>query len=75
MYRPTPPKPDNPSEEKYYYLCQTRGCGAVINEGFPVGLKTPSPVRCANCHDKETRKAIEAEHDILNPKVETQLSK
>jgi hypothetical protein len=59
----TAPKPDDPSLEKYYYTCQVRGCGAVINEAFPIGLKTPAPKYCKNCQNAETRHEVEAAHD------------
>lgn len=62
-YAKTVVKPDNPSEEKYFYVCQTRGCGAIINPEFPVGLKTPSPKRCRDCQSAEVRKVVEAEYD------------
>jgi hypothetical protein len=57
------PKPDNPAENKFFFLCQTPGCGAVINPAFPVADKNPSPKYCKDCQVKETRVAIKAEWD------------
>lgn len=54
-------KPDAPSINKFFYLCQTPGCGEVINPAFPVAEKNPGPKWCKNCQDKATRDAIEAE--------------
>jgi hypothetical protein len=62
MYHQAPSKPDDPSLDKYFYICQTPGCGAVINPLFPVGLKNPAPVHCKDCQNAETRKAIEADY-------------
>jgi hypothetical protein len=72
-YHSTPIKPDDPSLEKYFYVCQTRGCGAVINPDYPVGLKDPSPARCKLCQDKATRVTIEECYDTFHqPKVAKQ---
>jgi len=61
---PKPPsKPDDPSLDKYFYLCQTRGCGAVINPDLPVGLKNPAPKYCKDCVNRDTRKEIESQFD------------
>lgn len=62
-YISTPPKPDNPAENKFFFLCQTRGCGEVINPAFPTADKNPSPKWCKNCQVKENRVAIEREFD------------
>jgi hypothetical protein len=56
-------KQDEGAIEKYFYWCQTRGCGAVINPEYPVSLKTPSPKHCKDCQNPATRKAIEREFD------------
>ncbi|MGH7782250.1 MAG: hypothetical protein ACREO5_00170 [Candidatus Binatia bacterium] len=61
-----PVKPDDASLDKYYYLCQTRGCGAVINTEFPVGLKNPAPKYCKSCQNKDERKMVEEEYDRRN---------
>jgi len=61
-YISTPPKPDLAFNEKYIYLCRTRGCGAQISE-FPSGEKNPPPVHCKICADKTKRHEIEAEYD------------
>ena len=58
-YHATPPKPDDPSVDKFFYVCRTRGCGFIINPDFPVGLKNPSPQKCKDCQNPETRKEIE----------------
>jgi len=42
------PKPDNPAENKVFYLCQTRGRGEVINPAFPTADENPSPKWCKN---------------------------
>jgi hypothetical protein len=65
VYGKTPIRPDNPAENKFFYLCQTPGCGAVINPAFPVSEKTPSPKWCKDCQVKETREAITAEFAAL----------
>jgi hypothetical protein len=62
-YHAVPPKPDNPAENKFFFLCQTRGCGEVINPAFPVADRNPSPKYCKNCQVKEVRVAIEHEFD------------
>jgi hypothetical protein len=62
-YPQAAPKADNPSENKFFYWCQTRGCGAVINPEFPVAEKNPSPKYCKDCQNVETRRAIEREFD------------
>jgi len=62
-YVQTPPKPDNPAENKFFYLCQVRGCGEVINPAYPAAEKNPSPKWCRNCQIKENRVAIEREFD------------
>ena len=59
-YVPVQAKPDNPVENKFFFLCQTPGCGAVINPAFPVADKSPSPKWCKDCQVKETREAIVA---------------
>ena len=59
-------KPDDPSLDKYFYLCQTRGCGAVINTEYAVGLKNPSPKWCKSCQDKDARKMVEQEYDLIH---------
>lgn len=64
-YQSTPPKPDNPAENKFFYWCQTRGCGAVINPDFPTAEKNPSPKWCKDCQSKSVREEIEAENDKL----------
>ena len=61
-YHATAPKPDDPSIEKYFYVCQTKGCGDIINPAFPVGLKNPSPIHCKFCQDKKNREIIEKEY-------------
>ncbi len=61
-----PSKPDDPSLERYFYLCQTPGCGSVINELFPIGQKNPSPKWCKLCQNPVTRKEIIAEHERIN---------
>ena len=62
-YHSTPIKADDLSLDKYYYLCKVRGCGTIINPNFPVGLKSPAPVHCKDCQNKDVRNAIEAEYD------------
>ncbi|HKF48304.1 MAG TPA: hypothetical protein VKB38_13160 [Terracidiphilus sp.] len=58
-------KPDDPSINKFFYLCQTPGCGAVINPAFPVAEKNPSPNKknlgkqniqtlCVRCNSKKS---------------------
>lgn len=61
-YASTPVKPDDPSREKYFYLCQTKGCGEVINPAFPTAEKNPAPVHCKFCQVKENRATIEEEY-------------
>lgn len=63
MYKSTPAKPDESFNPKFYYLCQTRGCGAIINTAFPVSEKNPSPKWCKDCTSKEIRNEIEQEYD------------
>jgi hypothetical protein len=58
-------KADNPAENKFFYWCQTPGCGAVINPEFPIAEKNPSPKWCKDCQIKATRELIEAEHRAL----------
>jgi hypothetical protein len=65
-YHQTPPKPDNPAENKFFYLCQTPGYGDVINPNFPVAEKNPSPVHCKNCQSKEVRDLIQGEFAAKN---------
>jgi hypothetical protein len=59
-YHATPPKTDDPSIDKYFYVCQTKGCGDIINPEYPTGPKNPSPVHCKLCQNPVTRKEIEA---------------
>jgi len=59
-------KEDQGTREVYFYLCQTQGCGAVINPEFPVSLKTPSPVHCKDCKTAVARKEIEEDYKLNN---------
>lgn len=54
-------KPEEVFNLKYFYLCTTKGCGAVINPEYPVAEKKPSPKYCKDCQSKENRLAVEAE--------------
>ncbi|HEY1577011.1 MAG TPA: hypothetical protein VGF82_08065 [Terracidiphilus sp.] len=65
-YHQAPPKPDNPVENKFFFLCQTRGCGDVINPEFPVADKKPSPKNCKNHQTAEARAECEQEWDERN---------
>jgi hypothetical protein len=56
-----PVRPDNPAENKFFFLCQTPGCGDVINPAFPVAERNPSPKWCKDCQVKDNRIAIMAE--------------
>ena len=62
-YAHTPPKPDDPSVDKFFFVCQIRGCGFIINPAFPTADKFPPPQKCKDCQNAETRKEIEKEWD------------
>jgi hypothetical protein len=68
-YPQAAPKADNPSENKFFYWCQTIGCGAVINPEFPIAERNPSPKYCRDCQSAETRRAIQQEFDERNSKL------
>ena len=61
-YNSYTPKADNQGADKFFFLCQTLGCGATINPEFPVADKNPSPKHCKDCQDKETRELIKSEY-------------
>jgi hypothetical protein len=65
-YPQTQVKADDPSLNKFFFLCQTRGCGAVINPAFPVAEKNPTPKWCKDCQAPAVRKEIEAECDRIH---------
>ena len=71
-YHTTPPKEDDASLHRFFYLCQTKGCGATINEQY-VSLKTPSPKWCKTCIDKDLRHEIEKEYDLVANENNTQV--
>ena len=58
-------KGDDAFNMKFYYLCQTRGCGAVINPEYPVAEKNPSPKWCKDCQSKVVRDEIVEQFDVL----------
>ena len=62
-------KEDEGVREKYYYLCQTKGCGAVINPEFPKAFIDPSPVHCKDCKTVAVRNEIEKEWQSRTLKV------
>jgi hypothetical protein len=68
-YASTPIKPDNPAENKFFFLCQTKGCEAVINPEFPVSEKNPSPKWCRDCQSKEVRAEIGKNYAERIPKI------
>jgi hypothetical protein len=69
MYAKVQVKEDQGVKEVYYYLCITKGCGAVINPEFPKSLVEPSPKHCKDCKTAEVRNQIETEWRTRSSKV------
>ncbi len=65
-------KPDEITNPKFIYICQTPGCGLDISE-FPAAEKNPAPVKCKQCQNKETRQAIINEFKTHQEKKQKEL--
>ena len=58
-------KGDEAMNMRFFYLCQTKGCGDVINWEYPVAEKNPSPKWCKNCQTKQGRDLITNEYNAI----------